>query len=256
MEVRGDRELYGPPKEGESLLEDRAPYQSAIGELMWLANRTRPDISFATNILARYTKSPTKRHWKGVLRILKYLRGTIDLGLLFRRKGETTIKGYADAGYKSDPITGKSQGGYVYTMAGAAISWRSKKQTTVATSTAHAELIALYEGCRTGVWLKRLSNFVEIETGLPRDDSPIKVHEDNEACLSQVSGNFVRTDAIKHIDPKYHTWVSQENGTSINVVSIPSKDNTADIFTKALPREAHWRHVEGLGLTKSNADAS
>jgi hypothetical protein len=172
------------------------------------------------------------------------------MGLLFKRDVETSIRGYADAGYKSDPIGGKSQGGYAYIMAGAAISWKSKKQTVVATSTAHAELIALYEASRTGVWLKRLSNFVETETGLPTSKDPIPIHEDNEACISQVSGNFIRTDAVKHIDPKYHSWVSQENGISIKIVPVSSQDNTADIFTKALSREVHWRHVRGLGLVQ------
>ena len=248
MEVKGDRELYGDPKEGEPLLGSEYPYFSAIGELMWLANRTRPDIAFAVNILARYAATPTMRHWNGVRRILRYLKRTEDYGILYRRGSTEKLRGYADAGYKSDPNTGKSQGGYVFKLGGAAISWRSKKQTVVATSTAHAELIALYDGTREASWLHRLQKFVEKSTGLDDDPQRIPMHEDNEACIKQIKKGFVRTDATKHIDPKYRAWVAQGDGKTVDVVSVASQDNTADIFTKALPGETHWHHVRGLGM--------
>ena len=73
--------------------------------LMYLANGTRPDIAFAVNLLARFSLAPIKRHWSGIKRILRYLRGTIDLGLYFRKKQDLSIIGYTDAGYLSDPQT-------------------------------------------------------------------------------------------------------------------------------------------------------
>jgi hypothetical protein len=99
MEVRGDRELYGPRKEGESVLDDSTPYFSAIGALMWLATRTRPDIAFAVNVLARYTSNPTVRHWNGVKRIFRYLKKTSDYGILYQRDTDWDVLGYADAGF-------------------------------------------------------------------------------------------------------------------------------------------------------------
>lgn len=259
----GEREQYGDAEEGEQILGPEFPYFSAIGELMWLANRTRPDIAYAVNVLARHAQKPTIRHWKGMKRILRYLKRTVDFGILYRRDSTETLCGFADAGYKSDKNSGKSQGGYVFKLGGAAISWRSKKQTVVATSTAHAELIALYEGAREAVWLHRLQDFVEKTTGLDDNPRPIPVYEDNEACIKQVQKGFVRTDAMKHIDPKYHAWVAQENGKTVKVMPVASFDNTADIFTKALAANKHWHHVKGLGMlsreearvTKSKATA-
>jgi hypothetical protein len=249
MEVRGDRELYGPPKEGEQLLGNSATYFSAIGALMWLANRTRPDIAFAVNVLARYTSRPTERHWSGVKRIFRYLKRTSDYGLLYQRNTNWEIIGYADAGFKSDPLTARSQGGHVFLAGNAAISWKSKKQTRIATSTAHAELLALYEGGREAAWLWRLRTFIEKSIGLIGGEvPPIVIHEDNEACIAQVQKDFIRNDATKHIDPMHHSWLQQEQGRTLKVGPVRSMENTADIFTKALPSESHWKHLKGLGL--------
>ncbi|CAA7031777.1 unnamed protein product [Microthlaspi erraticum] len=88
------------------------PYMSAIGALMYLANCTKPDIAFATNLLARYSSSPTRRHWNGIKHIFRYLQGTIEFGLYYSRNPEV---GFADAGYLSDPHKARSQTGYVFT---------------------------------------------------------------------------------------------------------------------------------------------
>ncbi|XP_057543251.1 secreted RxLR effector protein 161-like [Amaranthus tricolor] len=139
---------FRPCEEDEEIHGPEVPYLSAIGALMYLANNTRPDIAFTVNLLARYSNSPTKRHWSGIKHLLRYLRGTKDLGLFYRSKQDATLVGYADAGYLSDPHKAKSQNGYVFTYEGTAISWRSTKQTLTATSSNHAESIALYEASR------------------------------------------------------------------------------------------------------------
>ena len=99
---------------------------SAIGGLMYLANCTRPDIAFATNLLARYNSSPTRRHWTGIKHIFCYLQGTIDLGLFYPRNSDFALVGFADAGYLSDPHKARSQTGYDFTVGGTAISWCSQ----------------------------------------------------------------------------------------------------------------------------------
>ena len=90
---------------------------------MYLANHTRSNISFAVNLLARYSSSPTQRHWNGVKHILHYLRGTIDMGLYYLNIYKHELIGYADAGFLSDPHDGKSQTGYLFTCRGVVISW-------------------------------------------------------------------------------------------------------------------------------------
>ena len=81
-----EKDPFKPKEENEEILGPDYPYLSAIGALMYLANGTRPDIAFAVNLLARFSAAPTKRHWNGIKQILRYLRGTEDLGLFFRRK--------------------------------------------------------------------------------------------------------------------------------------------------------------------------
>ena len=93
--------------------------------------------------------------------------------------------------------TVKSRAGYVFKMGDTAISWKSRKQTVVATSTAHAVLIALYEGTREATWLQRLAHFVEKSAGLETDRQIILLckYEDEKACIAPIQKGFMRTDA-------------------------------------------------------------
>jgi hypothetical protein len=153
LDVKNDP--FRPPEEDEEILGPEVPYLSAIGALMYLANCTRPDISFAVNLLARYSSTPIKRHWNGVKHIFRYLRGTTKMGLFYCGSNSQLI-GYADAGYLSDPHKGRSQTGYLFTYGGTAISWRSVKQSLVATSSNHSEIIAIHEASRECIWLRSI----------------------------------------------------------------------------------------------------
>jgi hypothetical protein len=116
-----DQDPYRPKEEGEEVLGVEYPYLSAIGALMYLANSTRPYIAFVVNLLARYSAEPTKRHWKWIKDIFRYLQGSKDLGLFCRKNQDLNLIGYADAGYLSDPHSGKSQMRYVFLCGGTAI---------------------------------------------------------------------------------------------------------------------------------------
>ncbi|KAD5508315.1 hypothetical protein E3N88_16018 [Mikania micrantha] len=151
-----ENDPFRPCEDNEEVLGPEIPYLSAIGALMYLTNCTRPDISFAVNLLARFSSAPPKRHWNGIKHIFRYLRGIIDLGLFYPNNSKEGLVGYADAGYLSDPHKAKSQTGYVFINGGTAISWRSQKQTLVATSSNHAEVIALHEASRECVWLRSM----------------------------------------------------------------------------------------------------
>ena len=146
LDVKNDP--FCPCEKGEELLGPEVPYLSAIGALMYLANCTRPDIAFSVNLLARYSSAPTRRHWKGIQHILRYLSGTTDMGLFYSNKSKEKLLGYADAGYLSDPYKARSQTGYVFNYNGTAISWRFVKQTMVATSLNHSEILAIHEASR------------------------------------------------------------------------------------------------------------
>ncbi|XP_070035628.1 secreted RxLR effector protein 161-like [Nicotiana tomentosiformis] len=106
-----NKDLFRPPEEDKELLDPEVPYLSAIGALMYLANATRSDIAFSVNLLARYNYSPTRRHWNGTKHILRYLKGTLDMGLFYANKNSADLVGYADACYLSDPHKAISQTG-------------------------------------------------------------------------------------------------------------------------------------------------
>ena len=163
LDVKNDP--FRPCEKGEELFGPEVPYLSAIGALMYLANCTRPDIAFSFNLLARYSSAPTRRHWKGIQHILRYLSGTTDMGLFYSNKSKEKLLGYADAGYLSDPHKARSQTGNVFNYNGTAISWRSFKQTMVATSSNHSEIIAIHEASRECICLRSMIHHIQESCG-------------------------------------------------------------------------------------------
>jgi hypothetical protein len=245
-----DKDPFRPKDDDEEILGPEFPYLSAIGALMYLANCTRPDISFAVNLLARYSASPTKRHWVGVKNVLRYLQGTKDLGLFYQKNQERTMVGYCDAGYLSDPHNARSQTGFVFLHGGTAFSWKSTKQTLVATSTNHSEIIALYEASRECVWLRRMMNFVQGSSGIGSLESPTIIYEDNAACIVQMQTGYIKSNITKHIAPKlFYPHELQKNG-EISILQTKSCDNLADLFTKSLPSSLFHKYVNGIGMRR------
>ena len=163
--------------------------------------------------------------------------------------------GYADAGYLSDPTRGKSQTGYVFIMNGAALSWRLSRQGIAATTSNHAELLALHEASREATWLRRLRKTISTLVHLPVSTAPLRIYEDNAACIAQHKKGFIKGDRTKHIVPKFF-FTAELQHRKIDVVPIASSDNVADILTKSLPSSIHWKHVAGLGLHRRSSLAS
>ena len=110
----------------DSELFDQTLYQSAVGSLLYLSTRTRPDIAFAVNNVARFCSQPTKTHWTAVKRIFRYLRGTTHLGLLYSKGDEDTLIGFSDSDWGGDSNDYKSTSGYIFQIGGTAVSWKSR----------------------------------------------------------------------------------------------------------------------------------
>ena len=238
---------YRPSEPDEEEVEKRQ-YLATVGALLYLATNTRPDISFAVSVLARHSQRPTTRHWQGVKHLLRYLRGTEDLGLHFKR-GPGEIVGYADSGFKTDPASGKSQTGWIFLKNGAPISWRSSKQTTTATSTNHAELLAFYEAARESVWLRTMQAAIAEMAGLSIPKKPTVIFEDNAACIEQVSSGFIKSDRVKHINPHIFGYTQElTDSRQIEIRKVASADNVADVLTKALPAPQHRKLIAAAGM--------
>ncbi|KAK9065509.1 hypothetical protein SSX86_014910 [Deinandra increscens subsp. villosa] len=244
-----DKDPFRPCEDNEEALGPEIPYLSAIGALMYLTNCTRPDISFAVNLLARFSSAPTKRHWNGIKHVLRYLRGTVDLGLFYPNDSKEGLVGYADAGYLSDPHKARSQTGYVFMNGGTAISWRSQKQTLVATSSNHAEVIALHEASRECIWLRSMTQLILTSCGLEKEGLPTPIYEDNAACVSQMKEGYIKSDRTKHIPPRFFSYTQELiKDNHVEMRYVQSSNNSADLFTKALPTSIFRKHVHNIGM--------
>ncbi|KAL4280040.1 hypothetical protein GQ457_03G019540 [Hibiscus cannabinus] len=124
---------------------------SAIGSIMYAMICTRPDLSYALSMTSRYQTNPGEGHWTAVKNILKYLRRTKDVFLVYGGEEELRIKGYTDASFQTDKDDSRSQSGFVFCLNGVVVSWKSSKQDIVADSTTEAEYIAASEV----VWIKK-----------------------------------------------------------------------------------------------------
>ena len=159
--------------------------------------------------------------------------------------------GFPDAGYLSDPHKGRSQTGYVFTMGSTAISWRSTKQTLVATSSNHAEIIALHETVCECIWLRSVIRHIQGSCGLKSTtDEPTCIYEDNAACIEQMKLGFIKGDNTKHISPKFFYNQQQQSLLKTEVNQIRSEDNVANLFTKSLSKSTFEKNVKSIGLRK------
>jgi hypothetical protein len=158
--------------------------------------------------------------------------------------------GYTDAGYLSDPHNVRSQTGFVFLHGGTTISWKSSKQTLVATSTNHSEIITLYEASRECVWLRRMINHIQQSCGIGSIESSTIIYEDNSACVTQMQTGYINCNFTKHIAPKlFYPHELQQSG-EINILQTKSCDNIADLFTKSLPSTTFWKFVHGIGMRR------
>ena len=128
-------------------------YASAIGSIMYAMLCTRPDVCLAISIAGRYQSNPGVGHWIAVKNILKYLKRTKDMFLVYGGNKELVINGYVDASFDTDLDDSKSQTGYVYILNGGAVSWCSCKQSVVAGSTCEAEYMAASEAAHEAIWV-------------------------------------------------------------------------------------------------------
>jgi hypothetical protein len=221
-------------------LEPGHKYCEVVGSLLYLANTVRPDISHAVGALSRYREKPTTSHWNAAMRVVKYLLSTKDHGL---RLGGSDVPliGYVDASFASDLDSRKSTTGYVFKVFGGAVSWGSKKQQAVTTSTVEAEYMAASTAIKEASWLKGLLNELEIDTQVV----PLKC--DNLGCIQNLK-NSVNSSYTKHISVAFHFAREHILTHSIELDHVSSGDNVADVFTKALPYVTFARHRESLGV--------
>jgi hypothetical protein len=166
-------------------------YLQLVGSLIHLTT-TRPDISFAVSMVSRFMSNPKEIHWKAAKRILRYMRGTIGYGLIYRSTKDFRLIGYTNSDWAGCMDDRKSTSGYSFSMGSAAVAWSTKKQPTVSLSTTKAE----YKATTTceAVWLSRI-----LEDLHEQQEQPIQLICDNQSAI-QMTKNPVFHKKTKHID--------------------------------------------------------
>ena len=217
-------------------------YQSAVGSLMYLAVSTRPDIAFTVNILARFNSNPQKEHWTALKRVLRYLKGTLNHGILYKQDGSDKCIGYSDADWAGDTSDRKSTSGYIFMLSGGAISWSSRKQKCVALSTAEAEYVALSGAVQECIWLRQL----EAELG-STSEGPTLILEDNQSAIAMAKNPQFHGRA-KHIDIRHHFVREQVALGNIRLDYCSTTEMTADMLTKGLNCERYCKLREKAGI--------
>lgn len=206
------------------------PYRSLLGSLAFIASRTRPDITFAVNVFARFQQNPKVKHWKGLLRVLGYLQYTNDYRLLMSGAKDTIIHSYADANFAANPKTRRSTSGAIHYIDCIPILWESSQQPNVSLSTMEAEFIALAEATRDSIWLKRVRDEVLKAMGIQYNKDSI-LYCDNTAAIT-FSDTECENKRSRHIDVKYKFVREQVMSGNFILRYIETKSNMADLFTK------------------------
>ena len=176
------------------------PYVSAIGSIMYAMICTRPVVLCALSMTSRFQSCPGADHWTAVKNILKYLNRTKEKFLVFGGMPELCVKGYTDASFQTDKDDFRSQSGFVFTLNGGAVSWKSSKQSTVADSTTEAEYIAAAEAAKEAVWIENFSSELDV---VPSVTSPIELFCDNSGAIVQVKEPRSHQKS-KHVLRKFH----------------------------------------------------
>jgi hypothetical protein len=210
--------------------ENQDLYHSVIGSLLYVSTIARPDIGDAIRLLSSFFSNSDISHFNAVKSLLRYLKGTKHFGLVYRSDSSGLLNCFADANWKSDHVTGKSVSGFICFLGSNAISWASRKQSCVATSTAESEYYSLHSASEE---VRALRNLL-FEMG-DSNLQPTIIFEDNNSTIS-FANNASSSTKMRSFDLKYFSVREDVADKIIKVVKVESRENIADIFTKSLGR--------------------
>ena len=188
---------------------------------------SRPDISFAVGVCARYQAAPKQCHYSTAMKIVKYIKGTVDVGLWYSKYDGLELHGYSDADLAGCRIDRKSTSGTCQFLGNKLVSWMSKKQTSIAISTAEAEYVAAGSCCAQLLWMQQQLRDYDVIC------KESVIHCDNMSAI-QITQNPVFHSRTKHIDIRHHFIRDHVEKKNVRLEYEPTETNTADILTKAL----------------------
>ena len=215
------------PTDG-SPLKDPTLYRTIVGSLVYLTI-TRPDIAYAVHIVSQFVAAPTCTHWAAVVRILRYLRGTMFRSLLLSSTSTLELRAYSDASYARNSTDRRSVTGFCVFLGDSLISWKSKKQSVVSLSSTEAEYRAMASTSKEIIWLRWL--LADMGVLIPH---PTPMYCDNSSAI-QIAHNSVFHERTKHIEVDCHFTRQHLKHGSLSLPFVSSTLQLADFFTKSHP---------------------
>ena len=228
-------------KEDGGKAADVTYYRSLIGNLLYLT-ATRPDLMYAASLLSRFMQSPSHFHLGAAKRVLRYVQGTTDLGLSFQKNHALNLVGYCDSDLGGSLDDMKSTSGYCFSFGSAIFSWLSKKQQSVAQSSAEAEYISASVATSQAIWLRKIL----ADLGHHQIEGTV-LYCDNKSAIAMAK-NPVHHNRTRHIALKHHFIRQAIEDKEIQLEFCRSEEQLSDIFTKALPRERFQQLRAKLGI--------
>jgi hypothetical protein len=223
---------------------DPIVYRQLIGSLMYLVN-TQPNIIFAVNSLSQFMVDPRRVHWIALKHVLRYLRGTVEYGLLYDSNGAVRLESFTDVDWAGCVEDRKRTSGCCFSIGSGIISWFSRKQRSVTLSSAEAEYMAASLAACDALWLRKLL------LGLFRQElEAIVIHCDNQSCI-KLYENSVFHDHSKHTDIRYHFIKDCVQRGALRLDYIHTDEQMADIFTKALSKQKFEKFRDQMGLRQN-----
>jgi hypothetical protein len=216
---------------------DATNFKQMVGCLMYLL-ATRPDLAYPVCLIARYMERPTEMHFAAAKRILRYLKGSLQYGILYRKRElNCELEGWSDSDYAGDLDDRKITYGYVYRLGSGAISWSSKKQAIVTLSTTEAEFVAASSCACQGIWLRKILHHL-----CQTQRSCTKIYCDNSSSI-KLSKNPILHGRCKYIDVRFHFLRDLTKDGTIELVHCTLDNQMADIFTKPLKLESFCLYI-------------
>ncbi|KAL0313547.1 UNVERIFIED_CONTAM: Retrovirus-related Pol polyprotein from transposon TNT 1-94 [Sesamum radiatum] len=219
------------------------PYALAVGRIQYVVQCTRPDVAYAFSVTSRYQAYTRKAHCGAVKSILKYLKRTKDMFVVYG-SGELILQGYSDASFQSDDDDVKSQSGFVFKLNDGVVAWKSAKKDTTADSTTEAEYIAASETAKEAVWMK---NYIQELGVVPSIAEPVVIFYDNNGAISQAKESRSHHHS-KHILRCYNLLREMVSRGDCRMDRVSLAENTADPLTKPMSQVAHTQHLDKMGL--------
>ena len=229
--------------DGESQITKK--YQSLIGSLMYAMCGTRPDIAYGVSTLSRFNRNPSSEHYNAAIRILKYLEGTKNIGILYGSKESNAILGYSDAAYGDDKDSRQSTAGYAFLCWGGVIAWKSKLQKTVATSSTDSEYMALGQAVKEALWIKGLVS----ELGFKEGNATMTILSDSMGGID-LAKTTKHHDRTKHIDIRHHFLREHIENKNVELIHVKTEFMWADTLTKPLGRIKFMACRDSMGLSE------